>query len=458
MGVAGLVWLWSGASWKRAFALGWFAGTIFFCISFSWFGYTVGSFVGGFAWALVLVPAAVEALAFALTGALSALIYARAHPFLAPLGAAAAFALLEALRSLGILGVPFAQIGYSQADTPLAVFAAYVGTFGTTFVVCAIGAYFAQAVRLRSNGVLAYAVGAFLAIWVLCWVGWPARHAAPPSFRVTAVQGNIAQSIKWDKGTLATSVQRYTALTQRAASFHPQLIVWPETVMTTNLASNRPLSQKLGAFARSLNVTLVTGATDSHDGAFFNASFIYDSSGEVTGVYDKRQLVPFVEGFPAKQYLSWLPYSNLITGFGYGHTNGVYDAGSLRFAPLICWESAFADLAHAQVAAGAQFFVVSTDDAWFGQSAGPYQHAQIAQMRAVENGMWVVRAASTGISGIIAPDGRYVESTGLDREAVVSGYVGSPPGSFFARIGPSPVILVLALIVAGSLYRRNAHA
>jgi apolipoprotein N-acyltransferase len=134
-----------------------------------------------------------------------------------------------------------------------------------------------------------------------------------------------------------------------------------------------------------------------------------------------------------------------------GTIDGVYDAGDLKFAPLICWESAFADLAHAQLRNGAQILVIATDDAWFGETAGPYQHAQIAQLRAIEAGAWVVRAASTGVSGIISPDGRYIESTGLDREAVVLGAVGLPPGSLFARIGPNTVILVCVLLYVGLL-------
>jgi apolipoprotein N-acyltransferase len=115
----------------------------------------------------------------------------------------------------------------------------------------------------------------------------------------------------------------------------------------------------------------------------------------------------------------------------------------MRFAPLICWESAFADLVHAQIQNGAQFLVIPTDDAWFGPSSGTYQHAQIAQMRAIESGEWVIQAASTGISGIVAPDGTWVEHTGLDREAIVAGTIGLPPGSLFARIGPDPVMYAL---------------
>ncbi len=124
-------------------------------------------------------------------------------------------------------------------------------------------------------------------------------------------------------------------------------------------------------------------------------------------MYDKRQLVPFAEWFPGRAFLSWLPYIAALNG---GLTPG-QNRRRLRndcapIAPLICWESAFADLAYAQVRRGAQLLVISTDDAWFGKTSGPYMHAQIAQLRAIETGAYVVRAAATGMSGIIAPDGR----------------------------------------------------
>ncbi|MBV8689015.1 MAG: hypothetical protein JOZ59_02805, partial [Candidatus Eremiobacteraeota bacterium] len=150
-------------------------------------------------------------------------------------------------------------------------------------------------------------------------------------------------------------------------------------------------------------------------------------------------------------FLSWIPYTNLITGFGQGRLNSVFDAGGMKIAPLICWESAFADLTYAQLRAGAQAFVIVTDDAWFGETAGPYQHAQIARLRAIETGTWILRAASTGVSGIIAPNGQYVQQTDLDREAVVLGALGTPTGSLFAHIGPTAVIVVLTLIYAGLL-------
>ncbi|HET9097177.1 MAG TPA: apolipoprotein N-acyltransferase [Candidatus Baltobacteraceae bacterium] len=479
LGAAGLFWTWERLSWKRAFFAAWFAGAIFFSINFSWFTHTVGSYVGRLAFAVVLIPALIEALAFALTAVCTKIAFRFAPAWLAPIAGAAAFTIFEWLRSIDVTAVPFAQIGYSQTSTPLAVFAAYVGSFGVTFVVMLLGGYIAYAISRRRAAPLAIVVAVVAAGWYAAYSAWPARHAAPPTLRVAAVQGNIAQTIKWNKETLPRSVERYTALTQKLAPLHPQLVVWPETVITTDL-DDQPyfwdlpalspaqrsavqayldtgarLRTQFANLARQLHTTLVVGSLDRHYGPEglkeYNALYTFGPSGLLLNIYDKRQLVPFAESLPAPALFSWIPDASLIGRFGHGMQNTVIPADGMRFAPLICWESAFPDLIHAQIENGAQFLVIPTDDAWFGKSSGTYQHAQIAQMRAIETGEWVLQSASTGISGIISPSGAWTQATQLDKEAVLVGNIGLPPGSLFARIGPNPVIYALAALYVAVL-------
>lgn len=458
VGAAGLFWAWQRLSWKRDFWLGWFAGFIFFALNFSWFSYTVGGYVGALAPFVVIGPALIEGLAFALAAALAGLVYEHVSPSLAPLAAAAAFTACEWVRSIGILGVPFAQLGYTQVNSPLGVFGAYLGCYGVTFIICTIGAYLGFAVQAKRSRELVITVAAIIVAWSACWLAWPARHAAAPTIRVAAIQGNIAQSLKHEL-PVSVAVDRYVSLTRKTAAFAPQLIVWPETVITTTLNYDPKLALKFAALAHNAKATLVVGSNDFHDGQNYNSLYMFTPPGGLEGIYDKRQLVPFAEDFPGKSWLYWLPYVGKLNGnFGHGRIDGVYP-GPLPFAPLICWESAFADLAHAQLLNGAKLLIISTDDAWFGDSAGPLQHAQIAQMRAIESGTWVVRAASTGISGIIAPDGRYVERSQMDTQAVVLGSVGQPTGSPFATIGPTPIaisIIVLYLILLGTARRAKA--
>ena len=365
----------------------------------------------------------------------------------------------EWMRSVGLLALPFAQIGYSQTVTPLIVFAPYVGSFGVTFAVMLLGAYLAQAIELRTVRAFFAAVLTLGIAGGLCYAAWPALHrfAEPVVLRVSAVQGNIAQTVKWSPQSFWPTVNTYLSLTRKLKPLHPQLIVLPETVIPTDLNASDPngvratVRADFSALARGLNATLVVGSLEARGAKDYNALYVFNPSGTLAQVYEKRQLVPFAESFPGEALLSWLPSSDLIGRFAAGTDDSVITADGVAFAPLICWESAFADLVHAQVARGAQFLVIATDDAWFGETSGTYQHAQIAQMRAIENGQWVLQSAATGISGIIGPDGTWMQTTALDKPAILTGEVRAPTGSIFAHIGPTPVVLLLFVFYAAVL-------
>ncbi|MGA8534746.1 MAG: apolipoprotein N-acyltransferase, partial [Candidatus Tumulicola sp.] len=283
----------------------------------------------------------------------------------------------------------------------------------------------------------------------IAWLAWPARRLPPPSIEVAAIQGNIAQSLKWNALDLA--VRRYTNMTRFAAAQKPKLIVWPETVITTTLDFDPQLMLRFGNLAAQTHATIVAGSLSVQRRRMYNALYIFQPDGSYE-IYDKRQLVPFAESFPGRAFLSWMPYVGELSGrFSTGKTDGVYSTAALRIAPLICWESAFADLAFAQMRRGAQLLVISTDDAWFGTTSGPYMHAQIAQLRAIETGAYVVRAAATGISGIIAPDGTWQKRSRMEELTIVDGKVGPPVSTIYARIGPTAVALALAWLYVALL-------
>ncbi len=448
-GTAALFWTWQGASWKWAALLGWFGGMIFFAIGFAWIGHTVSGYIGIFGPFLMFGPALVEAPYFALAAVLATIAYRRMRPELAPLAVAAAFTVAEWLRSIGLLGAPFDQLGYTQADTPLRAIAAYAGTYGVTFALCIAGAYLADALRRRVWRPLAVAVAALAVLSSIAWMAWPARHLPAPTIAVAAVQANIAQSLKWNSLDLA--VWRYTTMTAAAAKRHPKLIVWPETVITTILDRDPALMGEFKNLAIASGATIVAGSQSLRGRNIYNALFVFQPDGTYQ-VYDKRQLVPFAEAFPGRAFLWWLPYVGDLSGrFSTGRVDGVYRTAALTIAPLICWESAFADLAYAQIRNGAQLLVISTDDAWFGTTSGPYMHAQIAQLRAVESGAYVVRAAATGISGIIAPDGTWQKRSRMERQVVVTGKVGPRVPTVFSRIGPTAVGLTIAWLYVALL-------
>ena len=444
-GAAALFLAWEGTSWKRAFATGFFAGWVFFTISFWWWSTTIVSEVGWLAYVAVIAGAAIEACFVGLAGILGAIARQRAVPVLAPIGTAAAFAMMEWLRSIGPIGVPFAQLGYVTADTPVRVFAAFIGTNGTTFVLCAFGAYTARAIVRRSYRALTGTIIVTIAVTAALWQLWPAHELPPPTIPVAAVQGNIAQSLKWQPGLLQMTIDRYTAMTQATQRAGPKIVLWPETVIALNglgLTERPDLIAQFSKLAKGGDTTLVAGSIRFVGGKAYNSLFVFMPIG-MTGIYDKHQLVPFAEHFPGQAWLWWLPYVGSLNGnFGEGTGNTVFATNAgLSIGPLICWESAFSDLAYDEVRHGAQLLAIATDDAWFGTSSGPYQHAQIAQMRAVEFGDYVLRAAATGVSGIIAPDGTWQSRLDLETQGVVQGKVGPPSPTVFSRIGPNAVFL-----------------
>ena len=457
LGAAALYWAWFGLSPKRAFLVGWAAGSVFFAINYAWFGETAGALIAPFGEFLTLGPGVGDALfGFALPAFAAAHLQQRAPGPLVPLGAAAIFAFAEWFRceGLGVLGVPFGSLGYSQVDSPFAPLGAYVGTYGITFAIALLGAYAAYALRapfalarLLQAGI---AFGAVVAAVALAWFTWPAKAPAPPDFKVAAVQGNIPQSLKFTGAAYQKALARYTSLTLGLRGTHVKLVVWPETVIVRALNLDGPLQARFGAIAKAIGAELVVGTFEVlNQTQQYNTLFFFRPDGGLDSVYQKRQLVPFAEHLPLRPYLTWIPWAREVNNIGTGDTPGIVEANGMHIGPIICWESAFSGLNVDDVQHGAQAFAISTDDAWFGTTAGPYMHAQIAQMRAIETGRWIVRAAATGISGIVAPNGRYTQRSDLEVTTVVIGAIGAPVATAYDAIGPIPVALGCLAIYGG---------
>ncbi|MGH7329306.1 MAG: apolipoprotein N-acyltransferase, partial [Polyangiaceae bacterium] len=431
LALGGLFWSWFVTPARTALWIGFLSGVTYFAIMCSWFAVTAAGLVGPFGFLTVLGPAIIEAVSFALAAVAASIVYARAPSVLGPLAAAAAFTVFEWLRSVGALGMPFAQIGYSQVGDPFAAFAAYGGSIFVTFVVAAVGALLASVAqdpqRMPRVAIALVAIGCAT---VAANIFWPARHAPPATIPVSAIQGNIKQDVKWDPRTFLLSFQRYARMTESAGATHPAFVLWPETVMTALIGDDDRLPSKdvravqqfrdrLGALASHTRATIAVGALEQSSDGLHNALYFFKPNGQLDDIYRKRQLVPYAEWVPyGRRLLAWFPYLDELGKQVPGREPLVVDDGALRIAPLICWESAFSDVVQDQIAQGATLLAIATDDGWFGESAGPFQHAQIAQMRAIETGRWVLRAAATGVSGIIAPDGRWMERAGLDRQAI----------------------------------------
>ncbi len=462
LGAVALFWAWFGVSPMRAFWLGWIAGTAFFGITYWWFGETAGALIAPFGFLLALGPAVGDAFfGFALVGVLVAFAAQalarrdRLSRAIVPLAGAAAFTLGEWLRGegLGEIAVPFGSLGYTQVTSPFAPVAAFAGSYGITFLTCALAAYAAYAIRMRAvrgSGIDAGAgVFGVVLLVALAWAFWPARTIDSPSVPVAAIQGDLAQSAKFAPGSTDEAFARYEELTERAAATHPALILWPETVIPTALNQQPVVRARLAALARRVHSELVVGTLSAGPGGQYNVLYFFRPDGGLDAIYRKRQLVPFAEHLPWRPLFDWIPWTHNISDFSEGTSGGVVAVDGLRFAPIVCWESAFTDLVGDDVRAGARALLIATDDAWFGTTAGPYQHAQIAQMRALESGTWVVRAASTGISGIIAPSGRYTSASRLGERVVVSGDIGRGVPTLYDSLGGNAIAGLAALLYLG---------
>jgi apolipoprotein N-acyltransferase len=448
---AGLMWSWCSLEPRAAALVGYASGLVFFTLGFSWFGETAGALVGPAAPILDVGPAIAEALAFAFAAYVASVAARRCDVRAVPFVAAAAFALGEQLRSSTALGVPVEQLGTTMIDSPLRPLAAFAGGYGLTFVTVLLGAALAWWLLDRSDARRARGAAG---IWIgvvactgIAWLAWPARHAAPPVKTVAAVQGGIAQSVKRSDAGLGLALRTYTAMSAPLRARHPELVLWPETVITTDLKQDRALRARFLKLAAELDTTLYAGGFWDDGSRLQNALLIFDpraNRADVAALYVKEQLVPFAEYLPGPEWLRRLPYADQVGGF----QPGTNDRETYRGATaLICWESLFGDIAHARLRDDPSLFLIATDDAWFGATEFPYEHAQAATLRAVETGRWVLRAAATGISGIVAPDGRWTQRTALGGAAIVVGEVGAPAPGPYARIGPLAVGTLMALLV-----------
>ncbi|GAC1424373.1 MAG: apolipoprotein N-acyltransferase [Candidatus Velthaea sp.] len=460
--LAGLFASWMMLAPRRAALVGALGGVFFFALDFTWLGETAGALIAPFGFVFDIIPAAIESVAFAAAAAIASFAMQRLQAAWIPVVSAAAFTALEWLRSIGVMGAPLYTVGSPFVDTPLAPIAAFGGNAGLTFAVTLVAAAIAAFALHRSRET---AIGVAVSITAVAlasgaaWFAWPARHVPPGTIRVAAVQGNIKQELKWSAPALALAVDRYTSMTATLRDFKPQFVLWPETVITTRLTADPVLQQRFATLARSLHATLAVGSIEAlSDTDYYNSLFFYDANGAPLRTYRKRQLVPFIEFLPGPAWLRNLPGARLVSNFGIGRDTEPIDP-TLAIAPMICWESAFGDLAQTQAAQGAKLFAIATDDAWFGISDGPYWHAQVASLRAIETGRWIVRAAATGISGIIAPDGTWRARSALETQQVITGTVGDPLPTAYSRIGPTPIgIILLAIVFAGFAFARKRAA
>lgn len=359
---------------------------------------------------------------------------------------AAVWTLLEYARGWLLSGFPWALLGYTQwKNLPFIQVAELTGAFSVSFLVLWTNVMLFRLFRAGTDRARHALVLA--AVLALVWGGgaWAmtAREAfyksgAPKALlRVSVVQGNIPQEEKWDARIKSIIFEKYKRLTLMAAMEKPDLIVWPETSFPGYLEDEVMMAAQLRGVVRHAGAPVLVGAPTIGDLEtektlrFFNSALLYGPDGEEKQRYSKVHLVPFGEYVPFEPALGLIRKFVTIGHFSPGTEQTVFSIISryqkiriaAKFGVLICYEDIFPGLVRQLCANGADFLVNITNDAWFGKTAAPYQHAQASVFRAVENRVPVVRAANTGLSCFITAEGRVVSSVEKNGEEImVSGH------------------------------------
>lgn len=485
---------------KRGFLLGLLWGMVFFLGTVYW---VVNSMVnyGGvpvFTSILVLFLLVLYLSLFpAVFGlGISALSSKRVGLFLNILLVSLSWTGLEYIRTkMPAIGFPWVILGYSQPSfLPLIQIADIAGVYGVSFLIVMVNMFVFFALRhwlgrynisaasiLRKTAkdrdsdypkqappVKEGLVIFFVLISVLAYGFFRIHQTDNASdnwkpLRVGIAQGNIDQGKKWDASFQKEIVDIYRNLSMSLSKQGAMLIIWPESAVPFFLQSDKELGPQIFNVPKQTNSHLLTGAdTYGYDLGekikYYNSALLLSLKGEIIGKYDKVHLVPFGEYVPLKRFLPFI--QKLVAGVGDfvpGKWLKPLELDGSSLGVLICFESIFPELAGGFIKQGAGFLVNITNDAWFGRTSAPYQHFSQSIFRAVENKVFLLRSANTGISGVIDPVGRVRRKSGIfTREIMVEDIKASDAKelTFYARYGDMFAIgcVIASAIGFGFLY------
>lgn len=473
-----------------------------------------GQFASGMAWIgeafLVEAELFLWALPFALTGLPAGLAMFHALTFAAfglaarhfRLQGLAAFCLLAVLVGLGeyarghvLTGLPWnlplmGWAGWLYLAQPVALIGIYglslLALLSAALLASGLASGLASAQRGQCLTGLALPLAAFLHS-SLALHGAPPIAASEPALKITVVQPNLAQREKWAPALRERHIEKTFKMTALGLKFAPDtdLIIWPETAIPALIDEGSGFAERLAAalprfkdvHEEAENNTsphppphpapyLLTGAIRRETGpegtAYFNSAMLWSGEGMLLARSDKHHLVPFGEYLPAQNFLEAIGLQQLTRlrgGYSAGPARAVLTAARLpRLAPLICYEAVFPHLAQHDNEARPAAFINLTNDGWFGTSFGPYQHLAQARLRAIEQGIPLIRAANTGMSAAFDARGRQLERLALAEEGVFS--LPLPPAhapTFYARHGDRGfgALAFLLLIFVWANHRRH---
>ncbi len=339
-----------------------------------------------------------------------------------------------------------------------------IGARGITFLLVAANVALAEAWRFRATRRVAMLRAAAVGVGVVLALGYGAVRERTIEVRevgaVGVVQPNVAYSQKWDRRSADMIVADLFRLSDEVVELGgPGLIVWPEAAVPGNFYNRPSWRRQIVEYAQRTGTPMVVGALDlvvrsQDDFDYFNAAFLFDESGDGDRhpIYRKRYLVAITERVPFVNP-SWFGTMEFFGGTTPGREGPVFEIRLGRFGVIICYESTFENLARGYRRDGADFLLNLTNDAWFGRTSAPYQHAAHLVMRAIENRMGIARAANTGISEWVDPLGRVHGQTSLYAEATaVYRITTTDVTSIYVRLGDWVGLLSLVLSAAAIAY------
>lgn len=448
---------WQHCSPKRALLRGYLFGLAAFGLGVSWVFVSIHDFGKASVWSAGLLSSlfcGFWAIFPALAGYVSACLSPSPQKPLSLLAMPVVWLWVEYLRGYWALdGFPWLQISYSQLDAPLAGFIPLLGAYGTGFIgaLTATGLlWLVQGKRYRGS----VATGLLL-LWLgggfLQTITW--THALGLPIRVSLIQGNISQDKKWRPEFKMDTLNFYKTMTE--SHWSSAVVVWPETSIPAYLDTvNDWFIEPLNLAAKAKNTDLIVSLPVRTETERFNAVM---TLGKSTGFYKKKHLLPFGEFLPWQPFSGWV-LSHLGMRLG-DFTPGspeqtLLKAGGYPFITSICYEDVFG-------AAGlvglpeAAYLVNVTNDGWFGDSIEPHQHLQMARMRALETGRYLLRSANTGITALIGPDGQIISQLPLFTATVLTGSI-TPMGGMtpYARWGDAPALSSLLILAAWLAYQK----
>ena len=456
----------------------------FYLVCFHWFTYLYPlDFIDGMtkgsallvvilAWfGVALVQALLSAFMFVLAGVLCRSRVCERIPLCRAFVIAGLWTLCEWFQTVGWWGVPWGRLTLGQSYYIIGLQnASWFGSYFVTFVLVLVNLLLAYAlINLSKKSIVRSSVAIVVGFLLFQYVSGAIIYATTDltdgeKVRVACIQGNIPSSEKWNVNSSDKTIYNYEKYTAEAAKEGAQIVVWPETAIPYNITKSEGYAALFAQMAQENNVYILVGTyVSDEDGKSLNSLVCFTPKGEQHDtVYSKRHLVPFGEYIPLRGLIEAIvpPLADLVMT-----TDDVYpgegaqiietDEG-IAIGGLICFDSIYEELTLESVRDGAELICLSTNDSWFIDSAALDMHNAHAQIRAIESGRYIARAANTGISTVIAPNGNIIEQLDpLVEGKIVADVYATERTTLWSIIGNSFVYLIMiafVCIVADRIY------